>query len=74
MFFFNFRDLKQTDEGFYECQVNASPLLRHRIHLNVVGKLKIDKKKNKARLVPIYIFKKYVFKTQYYHVWVHVRR
>ena len=46
MFFFNFRDLKQSDEGFYECQVNASPLLRHRIHLNVVGKLKIDIKKS----------------------------
>lgn len=30
------KDLKQSDEGFYECQVNASPLLRHRIHLNVV--------------------------------------
>ena len=40
--FSNFRDLKQSDEGFYECQVNASPLLRHRIHLNVVGKFRID--------------------------------
>ena len=31
------RSLKKSDEGLYECQVNASPMLRLTIYLNVVG-------------------------------------
>ena len=37
-FFTNYRSLKKSDEGMYECQVNASPMLRFTIYLNVVGK------------------------------------
>ncbi len=33
-----FRSLKKSDEGLYECQVNASPMLRLTMYLKVVGK------------------------------------
>ena len=32
------RDVKYSDAGQYECQINTSPVLSHTLKLSVVGK------------------------------------
>ena len=32
------KSVKEDDQGVYECQVNASPLLRQTFYLSIVGK------------------------------------